>query len=39
MVHKNNNICCIVDDNFVALPTYSAQQNINCLQMFYQVEI
>lgn len=39
MVHKNSSILCIADDAFVALTTYAAQQNINCLQKLYQLEI
>lgn len=40
MVHKTNSIFCISDDAFVALTTYAAQQNnINCLQKLYELEI
>ena len=40
MVHKNDSIFCIADYAFVTLTTYAAQQNnINCLQKLYQLEI
>jgi len=40
MVHKNSSIFCTADDAFVVLTTYAAQQNnINCLQKLYQLEI